>query len=166
MLLRCAAVLRLWSDSVFPRTMPNDSKPSCVRSASWSTCHAPRAQRRAGRAKCFSALELAKPLLWKRECSPEWLPERRKISFNFYRASSEPDPREENAPLLFVIAALPVAECKSDPESHKPNRRNEEHEYRLAKRALAVFACALRAGVAHGATLGQRGNCPESQYQE
>src|ERR1700719_3159360 len=46
---------------------------------------------------------------------------------------------------LFVIAALPIAECKSDPESHEPNRRNQQHDYRLAQRALAVFACALRA---------------------
>ena len=60
----------------FPKTMPNDSKLSCVRSESWSTCPARRAQRQAGRAKCFSAPELVKPLLWKRECSPEWLPER------------------------------------------------------------------------------------------
>src|SRR5882762_44270 len=99
MLQRCAAVLRLWSDSVFPRTMPNDSKPSCVRSESWSTCHARKAQRRAGRAKCFSALELAKPLRWKRECLPEWLPERREKILNFYLASLEADSREENSSL-------------------------------------------------------------------
>src|SRR6266853_2565246 len=162
MLLRCAAVRRLWSDSVFPKTMPNDSKLSCVRSESWYTCPARRAQRQAGRAKCFSAPELVKPLLWKRECSPEWLPERR-AKPQFYPASSEPHSRQD---LGFVIAALPIAECKSDPESHKPNRRNQQHDYRLAKRALAVFACALRARVAHGATLGPCRNGPESQDQQ
>src|SRR6266699_4476182 len=166
MLLRSAAVRRLWSDSVFPRTMPNDSKPSCVRSESWSTCHARRAQRRAGRAKCFSAPELAKPLLWKKECSPEWLLERREKIPQFLPSILGTGFPRRKLTFLFVIAALPIAECKSDPESHKPNRRNQQHDYRLAKRALAVFACALRAGVAHGATLGQCGNCPESQDQE
>src|ERR1700694_3575770 len=145
MLLPCAAVLRLWSDSVFRRTMPSDSKPSCVRSASWSTCHARRAQRRAGRAKCFSALELAKPLLWKRECSPEWLPERRDNIPQFLPSILGTGSPRRKLTLLFVIAALPVAECTSEPASHKPDQRNEEHEYRLAKRALAVFAGALRA---------------------
>src|ERR1700674_1469772 len=117
MLLRCAAVLRLWSDSVFPRTMPNDSKPSCVRSECWSTYHARRAQRRAGRAKCFSAPELAKPLLWKRECWPEWLPERRKKSQFLPSILGTGFPRRQLT-FLLVIAALPIAERKSDPESH------------------------------------------------
>src|ERR1700730_5960540 len=145
MLLPCAAVLRLWSDSVFPRTMPSDSKPNCVRSASWSTCHARRAQGRAGRAKCFSALELAKPLLWKRECSPEWLPERRENIPQFLPSILGSGSPRRKLTLLFVIAALPVAECKSDPESHKPDRRNQQHEYRLAQPTLAVFACVRRA---------------------
>src|SRR5882762_6805118 len=125
--------------------MPNDSKASCVRSESWSTSHVRRAPRRAGHAKCFSALEHGKPLLWKRECSPEWLPERREKIPQFLPGVLGTGFPRRQLTSLFVITALPVAECKSDPESHKPNRRNEQHEYRLAKRALPVFACAPRA---------------------